>query len=243
LKERLGQGEVSEVYLAHRIGPMPFLTVIKLSSATHAAAAHAREAKILRELTALACSDSDAHFALLLPEVVTVGMVEGDTSRHALVLKAPNGYWGSLAALHEHFPQGLDPRHAVWIWRRLLAMLAFLHSRGWAHGDVRPEHALVHPSDHGVRLIGWTAAQKTTDAMAQATDLMRSARIIHILLSGTAEQSTMIYHIPIELASLVNQAANDTAFCQQQGALGLDSALRNAARAAFGPPAYVPLHL
>ena len=243
LLERLGAGEVSEVHLAQRIGPMPFLAVIKLSTAGNAAAIHVREAMVLRELQDLAHDGADAYFAQLLPEVVAVGAVASDVPRHALVLKAPNGYWGSVADLNAHFPQGFDPRHAVWIWRRVLGMLAFLHSRGWVHGDVRPEHVLIHPGDHGARLIGWASAQRDASGAAQAKDLMRSARVIQILLGGSSETGSGMNQVPAELSSLVKQAAQDAAFCQQQGALGLDATLRNAARAAFGSPAFVPLDL
>ena len=243
LTERLGAGEVSEVYLAQRIGSMPFLAVIKLSAAGNAAAMHAREAMVLRELQGLAGDEADASFAQLMPEVVAIGAVAGDEPRHALVLKAPNGYWGSLADLNAHFPQGLDPRHAVWIWRRVLGMMAFVHSRGWVHGDVRPEHVLVHPGDHGARLIGWAAARQDASESAQAADLIRSARIIQILLGGSSEASTGMNQVPVELSALVKQSAHDAVFCQKQGALGLDAALRTAARAAFGPPTFVPLDL
>lgn len=243
LMERLGQGEMSEVFLAQRIGPMPFLAVTKLSSAGHAAEAHTREAAVLRELQGLAGEGTDAYFGQMLPQVVAVGAVAGDVPRHALILKAPNGYWGSLADLNVRFPQGLDPRHAVWIWRRVLGMLAFVHSRGWAHGDVRPEHVLVHPGDHGARLIGWASAQRDASGAAQADDLMRSARVIQILLGGSSESASGMNQVPAEFSALVKQAAQEAAFCQQHGASGLDAMLRSAARAAFGPPAFVPLDL
>jgi len=231
------------VYLAQRIDSMPFLAVIKLSAAGNAAAMHAREAMVLRELQGLAGDEADSYFAQLLPEVVAIGAVAGDEPRHALVLKAPNGYWGSLADLNARFPQGLDPRHAVWIWRRVLGMMAFVHSRGWVHGDVRPEHVLVHPGDHVARLIGWASARQDASDSAPTADLMRSARIIQILLGGSSEAGSGMNQVPVELSSLVKQAADDAAFCQQQGALGLDAALRSAARAAFGPPTFVPLDL
>jgi hypothetical protein len=241
--ERLGQGEVSEVYLAQRIGPMPFLAVTKLSSASHAAEAHTREAAVLRELHGLAGDGADANFGQMLPEVVAVGAVAGDVPQHALILKAPNGYWGNVADLNARFPQGIDPRHAVWIWRRVLGMLAFVHSLGWVHGDVRPEHVLVHPGDHGARLIGWTSAQRDASGAAQAADLMRSARVIQILLGGSSESASGMNQVPVELSALVKQAAQEAAFCQQHGALGLDATLRSAARTAFGPPGFVPLDL
>jgi serine/threonine protein kinase len=232
LLELLGTGKISEVYLARRIGAMPFLATIKLSSAPAAVARYAREAEVLRELHAISS---------LLPEVVAQGPVDGDSSRHALVFPHPNGYWGSLADLNERFPPGIDPRHAVWIWRRMLDILRFVHAQDWSHGDVRPEHALVHPEDHAVRLISWGSAQK--GAHNHAMDLLRCARTVVVLVTGASGSESVPNAVPPALAKLLTRASQDEAFCRTQGAQGLDDLLRAAAHEAFGPPSFVPLNI
>ena len=241
LMQLLGSGEISQVYLGRRIGTLPFLTTIKLSSAPAAAAIYAREAQVLRELRESPGSAAGSYLSQVLPEVVAHGPVGTEAAQQALVLRHPNGYWGSLAALNERFAQGLEPRHAVWIWRRMLEELGLVHGQGWAHGDVCPEHALVHPGDHGVRLIGWAAAQPSASAKAQATDLLRSARIVRVLLSGATDPGGVPSQVPADLAQLVMQASQDVEFCRRHSAAGLDAWLRAAAKAAFGPPAFVPL--
>lgn len=238
LLQELGSGEISRVYFARRVGSLPLLATIKVSSAPKAAALYAREAQVARELQALDCDGVGAFFSRLLPEVIAQGLVAGDGGKHALVLRHPAGYWGSLAALSERFATGIDPRHVVWIWRRMLEVLNFIHKHGWSHGDVRPEHALVHPQDHGVRLIGWASARK---GGAFAADLMRSARVMQVLLCGTGNSGTLPDGVPTGLAQLVTQAATDEGFCRSQGAAGLDTLLRSDAAAAFGPPSFVPL--
>ncbi len=232
LLELLGTGELSQVYRARRLGAMPCLATVKLSSLAAGATRYAREAAVLRELHAL---------SPLLPEVMAHGPLDGDSSRHALVLAYPNGYWGTLADLAEHFPQGLDPRHVVWIWRRMLDVLRFVHAHGWSHADLRPEHALVHPGDHAVRLIGWGSAQR--DERAQAPDLVRSARTAVVLLTGGSGSGAVPDAVPAPLATLVTRASHDETFCRTQGAQGLDDRLRAAAHEAFGPPSFVHLHV
>jgi hypothetical protein len=241
LGELLGGGEISQVFRAQRLGALPLLATVKLSSAPAAASRYAREAQVLRELQALGGGGDGAYFSQRLPEVMAQGAVEGTQDRHALVLRHPNGFWGSLASLNERYPQGLDSRHAVWIWRRLLEILGFIHRQGWAHGDVRPEHALVHPQDHGIRLIGWASAQGDARATLQAADLVRSARLVSVLLIGAGETDAIPGHVPTGLAQLVTRAGQDEQFCREQGAAGLDGRLQAAARAAFGPPAFVSL--
>jgi serine/threonine protein kinase len=242
LMHLLGSGEISQVYAASRLGTLPFLATIKLSSKSTAAAQYAREALVLRELQAIFNTAAGASFSQLLPEVVAEGAAEGGhPGQRALVLRHPYGYWGSLAVLNERFPQGLDPRHIVWIWRRILAALSFVHAQGWTHGDIRPEHALVHLQDHGVRLIGWTSAKKGASASEQAADLLRSARVVLVLLSGTAGGGSIPSHVPTGLAQFITQAAQDEKFCRAHRAEELDAMLKTQARAAFGPPTFVPL--
>ena len=170
------------------------------------------------------------------------GAVEGNHGGQALVLRHPTGYWGSLVSLNERFPAGIDPRHAVWIWRRMLAILNFIFTNGWCHGDVRPEHALVHPQYHGVRFIGWSSARKGAGEKDQAADLCRSARVVQVLLGG-ASGPGLPDGVPAGLAELVTRAATDEGFCSAQGGEGLDAMLRAEAKVAYGPPAYVPLEI
>lgn len=239
LMQHLGDGEISQVYLAQRLGTIPFLATVKLSTAPDAAARYAREAEVLHELQSAENGAASAYCLQHLPVVVAHGVVPRDGNKHAIVMRYPNGFWGSLAALNTRYPQGLDPRHTVWIWRRLLDVLHFLHAQGWAHRDVRPEHALIHPADHGMRMIGWASAQRGASAKEQTRDLLHSARVVLVLLSG--EGGSLPDGVPVELAQLVTQASEDEDFCRHHGASGLDSLLRSTARAAFGPPAFVHL--
>ena len=241
LIQHLGTGAISQVYSAVRTGPQPFLATIKLSSVPAASTYYGREADALRALQAADAGSGGAYFTQHLPEIFADGVVEGNAGQYALILRHPTGFWGSLEALNERYPEGLDPRHAVWIWRRMLAALGFAHRQGWAHGDIRPEHALVHPQDHGVRLIGWASAKHVATPREIGADLLRSARVVLVVLKGMEGTSPYLGHVPTELAELLTHASQDEDFCSKHGAEGLDTLLRTAARVAFGPPAFVPL--
>ncbi|MGE3272700.1 MAG: DnaJ domain-containing protein [Chloroflexota bacterium] len=64
----------------------------------------------------------------------------------------------TLRELRAAYPAGLDPRHMAWIWRRVLIALGHAHGRGIVHGAVLPEHLLIHPADHGLLLVDWSAS-------------------------------------------------------------------------------------
>jgi hypothetical protein len=80
----------------------------------------------------------------------------------------------SLAELRAAFPDGLDPRDAAWIWRRLLVALGHAHRTRVRHGAVLPEHVLIHPAEHGLVLVDWCYA--TTGAPAPAPALVERHR-------------------------------------------------------------------
>ena len=242
LMQTLGRGSASEVHLARRLGPLPLLATMKLSIHPADADSLKREAQNLRALHEVDGS-AGVYAAQRLPEVIACSMLEDGSGRLALILRHPNGFWGSLAALGSRFPQGIDPRHAVWIWRRMLDVLHFIHAQGWAHGGISPDHALVHPQDHGVRLIGWAEARRNATPQAKAADLMRAARVVQVLLSGMSSADVFPAQVPPVLASLITLSAKDEAFCIAQGASGIDSQLVSVAREAFGPPVFVPLVL
>jgi hypothetical protein len=61
----------------------------------------------------------------------------------------------TLEEVMEAYPEGIHPRDAGWIWRRILAVLGFAHSVRLVHGAVLPEHVMIHPKTHGLVLVDW----------------------------------------------------------------------------------------
>ncbi|MFD3686879.1 molecular chaperone DnaJ [Nocardiopsis sp. NPDC058631] len=74
--------------------------------------------------------------------------------RHANVLGRLHGFH-TLADVRRAYPQGIDPRDAAWMWRRLLVAVANAARAGVVHGAVVPEHVLIHPAEHGLVLVDW----------------------------------------------------------------------------------------
>jgi hypothetical protein len=68
------------------------------------------------------------------------------------------GDYYSLAEIRRAYPDGLDARDVAWMIRRTFEGLGWVHSVGYVHGAVLPEHVLVHPLEHGARLVGWSYA-------------------------------------------------------------------------------------
>ncbi|RFU37608.1 molecular chaperone DnaJ [Actinomadura logoneensis] len=112
-----------------------------------------REEEALRRLR----RDGDRRFRAYAPELLTAFRHRdpgtGETRR--VTVLAPLDGFVTFAEIGAAHPDGLDPRDAAWMWRRLLVALGFAHRAGVVHGAVLPEHVLVHPGEHGLVLADW----------------------------------------------------------------------------------------
>src|SRR5262249_44992981 len=93
----------------------------------------ANETRVLRHLAA---SPLFGKYAPYIPTLVEAFRYQQDadvTNRQANVLRFVDGLY-SLAEVARAYPAGVDPRDMVWIWRRLLVALGFLHRSGVIHG-------------------------------------------------------------------------------------------------------------
>ena len=235
----LGDSDGCEGLSAIACGALPERVAIKL--ARDGANALAAEADVLRRLQDLD-EPSSAYFSQRLPQFVAFGTTDGfGEPRDALVTRQPVGTWGTLADVLAHHPNGLrDPRHAVWLWRRVLEVLAYLHGANWTHGDLRASHWLVNPGDHGVLLTGWARARRGGSA---AQDLVQSAWTVRALLHGDSDgPPPLAASVPAPLADLLRAASEDAAWCARHGAAGIEQQLSAAAREAFGRPQFIPFN-
>ncbi|HEY4374089.1 MAG TPA: inactive serine/threonine-protein kinase VRK3 [Burkholderiales bacterium] len=235
----LGGGDAADVFLAQRLFPAERV-VIKLARDAVTAAALEREAAILARLQGLQTAGS-AYFTQRLPQPIGAGIAHdgAGNERTALLLRHPSGYWGSLEDARAGYPVGIDPRHVVWMWRRVLEVLAYTHDNGWAHGRLCNRHLLVHPRNHGVLIIGWSQAHEGANAQAKARDLRQVAWSMRALLSAGEGEPAIAATVPAPLARVLRLASEDESACDALGARGIEAELKAAAGEAFGAPRFV----
>lgn len=244
----LGRGVTSEILLGHRLGPLGERVTLKLARPGAEPDCLAREVSVLQQVRA-ACSASPGFFAQSLPEPIGFGISEGPYGKgqELVIFRHSTGFWGTLADVLAFHPEGLDPRHAVWIWRRVLGVLALVHDSGWVHGDLAPEHLLVHPQDHGILIIGWSQAHHRVETSKEflslpttTRDLTQTAWSIRALLCGAGDVSTIPTGVPGPLKTLLSRCCEDVAWCASQNARSLDHLLQEASLQSFGPPRFIP---
>jgi len=101
------------------------------------------------------------HIPVLLD---AFSMLDESTRRQANVFEYADGFV-SLTDVMKAYPEGIDPRDAAWMARRLLAALGVAHQAGYVHGAVLPENFLINPKDHNGVLIDWSYAVKVGEKL------------------------------------------------------------------------------
>jgi serine/threonine protein kinase len=177
--------------------------IIKMAKTTASNSFLEQEARVLKTLRdgASGTKAMGEFFPELVESFSTVA-----TDRRVNVFAWRDGFV-PLPSVVREYPRGLDPRHFVWIYNRLLSVLGFAHSQGVVHGAIVPPNILIHPDSHGLMLVGWTFSADAGSplraisadwrawyppevtakrAASSATDLYLAARCMGYVLSGDA---------------------------------------------------------
>ena len=211
---RLAQGQNSDVFLARRECALTEMVILKVAN-DRGEPALRREWDTLRRVR-----DQHPFLAHLTapPLVLETGRCAGRKERPTAVYGWMCGFSFTFADAREQYPDGVDPHAVVWMWNRILDLLRCLHTVGYSHNDLRPEHLLLHPRDHGVALCGWAQT-----GLGKGHDLRDSGRCIALLLGPLA---------PRPLRQLAQEAG------AYRDAAALKQELRDVSERLFGPPRF-----
>lgn len=259
---RIARGECSDVFRARRDARLTEQVVVKVLRSEQDSDLLEREQKTLAGLEDSRVQGA-AHFSRLLPQrvahgVARLGMNGRDGEARASVMRWRSGFVHTFDDVFGAHPSGVTPEAAVWMWKRVLELLGWIHRNGIVHGAVLPSHMLVHARDHGVVLVGWSSAVpagRPLDAVPAAlrayypdavlggapvtaqTDLAMSARVVLRALGTETDRAPG--GAPPPLARLLETHARLEPGMESD-AWALKERLDAVARDVFGPPRFVP---
>lgn len=256
----LAKGDSSDVYRGRWVRRLGELVVLKVLRALRDADLLQREFSVLQRLQASDVAGAE-HLVPRLPQPIGCGPSrDAPDGRWVAVYGWQSGYQHALDEVLQEHPDGVEGEVAVWLFKRLLELLGFVHRAGWAHGAVLPPHVLVHPRDHGAILVGWSAATALageerlpavsrnwrqfypSQALAAGevtptTDIAMAAR--SVLAAAGAKGFDRAPALPARLARLLVDAARG----RHDDAWALVEEVQQVSLACFGPPSYHPLRL
>lgn len=220
------------------------------------------EVKILHHL--FPPKTADEKFFRYLPQpLMSFRVLSGGQERQALLMPFMEGYV-SMAEVHRAFPDGLDFRDVVWMFKRLLVGIGFAHTRGVVHGAVLPTHVLVHPVGHGAKIIDWSYAiegEGRIRAMSTAfqdfyaseilekkpatpsTDIFMAAKCAVQLLGGDIKTNKMPDKVPAEIRSFLDECLVPLPNMRPRNAWDLHEAFDQLLLKLVGKPSYRLLNM
>ncbi len=206
--------------------------IVKIAQEPTANVSLETEAEILRRFGDKSSKNQLKDLASFVPSFVESFVVTeaGGYQRRVTVLTEKSGYI-SLADIIKAYPDGLDPRDAVWICRRVLGQVLAALKAGVVHTAIVPDHILVHPISHDPLHIGWThALQHPTksgrlvtqyidryqawypdevrrhETPDHRTDLYMAGKTMIALLGGDVRTNKLPSAIPIKLAEHIRRS-------------------------------------
>ncbi len=261
--EMLGKGDVSDVYSGKRARWPTELVLIKVLRDLRDLPQLDNEWEAVKNLQASNAPGADT-FTTLIPEpiihgTITAGAFEG---RRANIFRWTAGFHHTFEAVQRAYPQGIPPRASIWVWRRILEVLAFIHNSGMVHGAVLPPHLLVQENEHGVRLVGYGRAgyagrdltsitpgyeafhpksNRARPTLTTQLDLIMSARCVVALLGGNPADASLPGDVPVALARLIQRVALSNPADSTDNAWALREELGGIANNVFGAPQFIPI--
>ncbi len=260
----LAAGQTCDVYAGRRARWPTELVVLKVLRDKRDAGLLENEWDVVKLLYESNSPGADT-FSNLIPQPVLHGTITGGSfiGQKANIFRWPSGFYHTFEDVIKAYPQGIPPRASIWVWRRILEILSFIHASNLVHGAVIPSHLLVQENDHGVRLIGYSRAgkkgkqlapMKTGDdsfypeesqmkmELSNPLDIVMSARCIIAILGGNPSDATMPGSVPERLADIIRRTAlagSDDPACQNAWAIREE--LGHIADEIFGPPRFIPI--
>ncbi len=150
----LAEGDLATVYGGHALAPDA--SAVAPAAAAKVAVKVAYEARDndlmqneVRALNLLRTQPSPQHKHL----PVALDQFRTPDGRLGTVFEHVDGF--DLLAVRDKLPDGVPPRHLIWLMRRCLSTLGWAHAQGVLHGNLDPSHIMVRPHDHNVWLVDW----------------------------------------------------------------------------------------
>lgn len=260
----IAQGDISDVYTGQRARWPTELVTVKLLRDQKDKTLFDNEWEVLQVLHRSEAPGADT-FTSLIPQPVMHGTISSGSymGRRVNIFRWISGFHHTFEEVIQAYPQGIPPRASIWIWRRILEVLSFLHNSGVVHGAVLPTHLLVQENEHGVMLVGYGSAgqigekPRTTShrfesfypqpirsisTLTPQLDLVMSARCITALLGGNPEIASLPAIVPKPLADIVKRIAlTNPNHSLRENAWSIREELGTVAKNIFGAPQFIPI--
>ncbi len=264
LDQCIAHGDISDVYTGQRARWPTELVILKFLRDRKDIDRFDNEWDALQALHRSDAPGAD-EFTTLLPQSI----IQGDIStgsyagRRVSIFRWISGFRHTLDEVIQAYPQGIPPQASIWMWRRILEVLSFIHNSGMVHAAVLPSHLLVQDNEHGMRFVDYSCCGRIGEkvrAISQGfesfypqlkrsklvlttqLDLAMSARCIAAVLGGDPESASLPSAVPKPVADIVQRIAlAKPTGAPSEDAWKIREELGEIAEQVYGPPQFIPV--
>jgi hypothetical protein len=250
-------GDLANVYRASADGKD---YVLKLSR-------HSRFNDLLdaerRALTVLHAGAADTtSLGAYFPHLVESAVVRVGADARRLNVAAYKPGFRVLTEVAAEYPNGIDPRHFVWMFNRLLTVIGYARMCSMTHCAILPPHVLIHPETHGLLLVDWAYSVPSGHRIAAiseahrawyppevlarqpatpATDVYMAGRCMSWILGGDGDAIPSV--VPPKLRRILEACLIRNPYRRPQDPWLLYDQFVDAAKDVYGPRRFVPLEM
>lgn len=112
------------------------------------------EARVLRKLYPPAAKEE--KFYRFLPKLSDSFIISGPGYQRRVNVMSWFPEHRALDEVLRVFPDGIDFRDMIWMFKRILHGIGHAHANDVIHGAILPPHVMIHPVDHGAKLVDWS---------------------------------------------------------------------------------------
>lgn len=156
LTQQVASGDLSEVYVGYVGSNMLHQQLFKIVRDGADNDLLETEAKVLRKL--FPPNAKEEKFRRFLPRLLDSFVIIGPGYQRRVNVLSWFPEHRGLDEVMRVFPDGIDFRDMVWMFKRVLHGVGYAHENKVIHGALLPPHILIHPVDHGAKIIAWSAA-------------------------------------------------------------------------------------
>lgn len=220
------------------------------------------ESKALEKL--FPAKAKEEKFFRYFPQLIDSFVLKNGKSNRQVNVMPMYSEYRSIADILRAYPSGIDFRDMVWMFKRTLVGLGYAHRQGIVHGAIIPPHILIHPVEHGAKIIDWCYSvsgkgrikaispdYKTYYApeifkkenVSGATDIYMAAKCALSLIGGNVENNSMPDSVPEQIQNFLKGCLFLSQSKRPSDAWGVHDEFNNLLKKVVGKSKYRPFNI
>lgn len=158
LNDLIASGDFCDVYRCVVIAPnVPeFDAVFKIVKSGTDNDLLETESTTLAKLLPPDAEKSGKSFYKFIPKLIDSFLIRGPAYQRRVNILSWYPHLRTLSEVMQVYPDGIDVKDMVWMFKRILHGTGHAHANNIVHGAIIPPHLMIDLNDHGMKILDWS---------------------------------------------------------------------------------------